>query len=598
MQRHSRLVRAVGLVAAAATVLGACSSGKGGSTKTSSSPTAVSTNQNGSNQSVAAAFNAASVGWVNKSSKTGGTLNLTAQGDCDSWDPANTYYAWCWNMQRLFTRTLVGYASIPGANNIKLEPDMATGMGQHNADFTQWTYHLKPGLKYDDGTPVTTKDIKHEMGRLFATDVINGGPTSYFVGLLQHPAGYKGVYKSGELPDSAVSTPDPNTIVFNLAAPYADWDYIMTIPASGPVPASKDKAAQYTLHPVSSGPYEIQSYQPTKQITFVRNPNYSQSSDTTRTPLVDKVVLTIDSDPDDEDRRLQAGTEDAEADGSVQSTFQAKINGDATLKKNSDDPVTGFTRYLAIMPSVKPLDNVHCRMAIEYALNKRALQAARGGTYGGDVANTMSTPLLPGYDPNANPYPNGPGNTGNLTMAKSELQQCGQPNGFTVKEAYVNQGKGTSVFNASQAALARVGIKVESAPGSQSTYYSRFIGSPQNIVSQGLGIAQAGWGPDFQSGYGFWNSIVNGKDILPTGNSNYYSLNDPVVNNLLDQVTKSAGKHDAEFKQIDAQVMKDAVIAPYVYDKSLYYHTPRVTNVRINFALGSYYDFVDMGVSS
>ena len=57
-------------------------------------------------------------GFVNQSTKTGGSLNLVATGDCDSWDPANTYYGWCWNMQRLFTRTLVGYSSVPGANNV------------------------------------------------------------------------------------------------------------------------------------------------------------------------------------------------------------------------------------------------------------------------------------------------------------------------------------------------------------------------------------------------------------------------------------------------------------------------------------------------
>ncbi len=45
----------------------------------------------------------------------------------------------------------------------------------------------------------------------------------------------------------------------------------------------------------------------------------------------------------------------------MQSTFQQQINGDPNLKKNADDPVTGFTRYFAIFQTVKPLDNVHCR---------------------------------------------------------------------------------------------------------------------------------------------------------------------------------------------------------------------------------------------
>src|SRR3954454_15580086 len=144
MQLNRKVAVAVGLTAAATMIITACGSGGGSG---SDNPTASQSNQSGSSKGVAAAFNAATVGFVNKSDKTGGSLNLVSTGDCDAWDPANTYYGWCWNMQRLFTRTLVGYSSIPGANNVAIEPDLATGLGEHNADFTQWTYHLKPNVK-------------------------------------------------------------------------------------------------------------------------------------------------------------------------------------------------------------------------------------------------------------------------------------------------------------------------------------------------------------------------------------------------------------------------------------------------------------------
>ena len=106
---------AVGLTAAATMVMTACgSSDSGGGGGSSTSPKPGSSNADGSDQSLQAAFNAATIGFVNKSDKKGGSLNLLATGDCDAWDPANTYYGWCWNMQRLFTRTLVGYSSYLG----------------------------------------------------------------------------------------------------------------------------------------------------------------------------------------------------------------------------------------------------------------------------------------------------------------------------------------------------------------------------------------------------------------------------------------------------------------------------------------------------
>lgn len=591
------------MAALAASVLAACGSGASGQ----GGPSGASSNGSGGDgtNAVDAAFNAATTGIVNKSDATGGTINLQASGDCDSWDPARTYYGWCFNMQRLFTRTLVGYASLAGENNVKLEPDLAQGLGEHSDDFKTWTYKLKSGVKWQDGSEITSKDVAYGISRLFAQDVITGGPTSYFLDVLDAPSGYAGVYKSGILP--TIETPDDQTITFKLKKAYADFDYLMALPASAPVPNevegglignTADKGAKYTLGPVSSGPFKIESYTQNQSIKFVRNDQWSQDTDTIRTPKADEIDLTINTDPDDIDRRLQAGEVDSIADGGVQSTFQSSIVTDENLKKNTDNPVTGYTRYIVIMQTVKPLDNVHCRRAIAYALNKSDLQRARGGSYGGDIANTMAPPTVPGYDASSNLYPVGDNNQGDLDKAKQELQECGQPNGFTVKMAYVNQGRGTDVYNATQQALARANITVQPAATDASTYYSTFIGRPANIKSQGLGIAQAGWGSDFPTGYGFWNAIANGSSIKEDGNSNYPSLDDPVINKILDDSTTTAGTQDDQYKALDKQVMEDAVYIPYVFDKSLFWRSERLTNVRVNFAVGSYYDWVNMGVKS
>jgi peptide/nickel transport system substrate-binding protein len=602
MQRNRRVAAAVGLTAAATMIITAC--GSGGSNKGNSTPSAGSTNANGTSGSVAAAFNAGTIGFVNKSTKTGGSLNLVATGDCDSWDPVDTYYAWCWNMQRLFTRTLVGYSSVPGANNIAIEPDLATGLGQHNADFTEWTYKLKTGVKWEDGTAVTSKQVKYGVERIFATDLFSQGPSSYYLCLLSKcdasgtPA-YKGPYKDKTGGLDSITTPDDQTVTFKLNTATPDFDYLMSLPASAPVPLTEggpsNTGAKYKLHPMSNGPYKFQSYTPEQKVVWVRNTNWSQDTDKIRHPLVDKVTLTISTNADDNDKQLQAGTADATADGGVQSAFQSSIANDPNLKKNADDPVTGFTRYISVFPQVKPLDNVHCRRAVQYAMNKSDLQRARGGSYGGDIANTMSPEIIPGFDKNADPYPDGADNTGDLTKAKSELSLCGQPNGFSVKEAYVNSGRGPAVLTASQQALARVGIKVVGVAHAQSGYYGGYIGKPETVKSVGIGLAQGGWGSDYPTGGGFWTSIA--ASYAPPGGGNYTQINDPKIDSLLKEAAKSTGRHDDLFKQLDARYMELANTVPYVYDKTLYYRNPRLTNVYNDFALGSYYDFVNMGVS-
>jgi peptide/nickel transport system substrate-binding protein len=593
MRNSPRAVLAVGLVAVGATLLAACSSGNGGGGGGGNTGT---TTPAPANKSGAAVFNGAVNGIVNPSTKQGGTLNLLSSGDCDSWDPQRAYYGWCWNMQRLYVRSLMGYKKVNG-DKFVLAPDLATSFGKHNSNYTVWTYTLKPGLKFSTGKPIRPIDVKYGIERLFATDVINGGPSSYFIDSIAHPKSYLGPYKSGDL--STIKTTN-NTITFHLSSPNADWNYLMAMGASSPVPYKVEggpgyKGATYTKHPVSSGPFMIQSYTQNKQITFVRNPYWKQSTDTIHHPLVDKVVLTIDTNLDDIDQKLEAGQADARADNGVQVTFQSKILTEPTLKAHADDPVIPFTRYISIAPSVVP--NIHCRLAIFYAFDKAGALRALGGATNGVVAHSMTPPGIEGYDPSFNPYPSGSDETGDLAKAKSELQACGKPTGFTTKFAYATPSiNAANLFKAEQQALGRVGIHISADTSDQSTYYSTFVGSPANLKNQGIGLVNYGWGADYPTGTGFYNSITNGNNILPTGNSNVASLNDPVINNILAEAPKGQTTV-ADWKKLNQQVMKDAVYLPYVWGKTLYYRNPQMTNVTCNNALAfGIYDFVNVGV--
>jgi peptide/nickel transport system substrate-binding protein len=576
--RRATAIAAVG--AAAALVLAACGGGSG------SSDTAAPSS----------GFNAAVNAKVNPSDVKGGTLKLGASSDCDSYDPARTYYAYCWDIQRMFTRSLMGFAPEPGAKGTAVVPDLATAAGAANADKTEWTYTLKDGVKWEDGSAITSKDVKYAIQRLFATDVINGGPSSYFTSLLDDGT-YKGPYADPNGDLKSVTTPDDKTITFKLNKPFADFDFLMALPTGAPVPASKDTKADYGKKPFSSGPFKIDSFEPSKGTTWSRNTNWDQATDTIRTPLVDKVTLTIVGEPADLDKRVLAGDIDLVADGGLLPESRATVLADATKKANADNPVTGFTRYIAVMQTVEPLTNKACREAIFLAFNKADYRKIRGGDTGGDIANTMTPPIVPGYDPNFNPYPSGADNTGDIEGAKAKLAECGQPNGFNINMAYVNSGVGPDLFASVQQNLGRIGIKIGSAPNDGSSYYSTWIGSPKNVIDQKIGVAVAGWGADFPTAYGFWQSIANGNAILPEGNSNYPSLNDPKVNDLLDQLTKEGDvdKAKALATSLDQQVMANAVYLPVQFDKTFYYRNPRLTNIYLNGGVGNYYDYVNVG---
>jgi peptide/nickel transport system substrate-binding protein len=542
-------------------------------------------------------FNGSLNAVVNASDKTGGTLNLVNSSDADYYDPGRAYYAWAWNFMRLYTRTLVTYDPKPGKAGLEFVPDLATEVPKSPDGGKTWKLTLKDGVKFEDGTPITTKDIKYGIERVFAQDVINGGPT-YLVTWLDNGQNYKGPYldKSPEGLKS-VETPDDKTIIFHLQKPFADFPHLLAMPDTSPVPAAKDTKEKYTNHPVSSGPYKFSSYQPGKSLVLDRNPNWDKKTDSVRKALPDKINLTLGLEADDIDNRLLAGSIDIDtAQTGVQPAAQAKILSSPDLKKNADTPVTGFIRYVSIQTKVPPFDNVHCRKAVQYAADKTTMQTARGGPVaGGDIASTMLPTTLKEYA-KFDLYPS-PGGKGDIAKAKDELAQCGKPTGFTTILASRNKGKEPLSAVALQEGLKRAGINAQIQQFDAAAYFSTVIGVPDNVHRKKFGLAMAGWGADFPSAYGFMSEIVDGRKIKANGNQNYSEINDPAINAGIDAATGESdeAKRVKDWQDVDKKVMEDASLMPFTYDKALNYRNPRTTNVYVTSAYGMY-DFQALGV--
>jgi len=309
--------------------------------------------------------------------------------------------------------------------------------------------------------------------------------------------------------------------------------------------------------------------------------------------------LTIDTSPDDLDQKLKSGDLDANAAGGaggITPQFKSQVLTQPDLKKNVDDPAAASTQYMPVFQSV--ITNVHCRRAIFYATNKASLLAVYGGPTSGEISGSMTPPGIPGYDASYDPYPLGADQTGDITKAKQELQACGKPGGFDVNFAYATPSDyGPLVFKAEKSALARVGIKLNAVTDDSSTYYNTFIGSPSNVQRKQIGMAIAGWGADFPTAVGFYQAIANGNAIFDPGTSNYVSLNDPKVNQILN--AGPAGKNtETDWQNLNHQIMSDAVYVPIYWTKTLYYRNPRMTNVTCDNALAfGIYDFVNIGVS-
>src|SRR6266851_2790869 len=586
-RRNTIAATAVGAIAAL--VISACSS----SSSSSSGPTSTTG---------AVAYNAGVTKVVNPSSAKGGTLIYDNSSTPDSFDPGNTYYAWVLNFDRLFAMPMFTYKSCPGNCGLQLVPALATDLGTVSNKGLTWTFHIQPNIKFEDGTAVTSQDVKYAVERTYDRSVMANGPT-YYQALLADPK-YPGPYKDRAknlMGLTSVQTPDATTIVFNLQAPFADFPYVLAFPSSAPVPPSKDTGTNYQLHPLSTGPYKFQGkYVVNKQLTLVPNPNWSPATDPNAKQAASKIIVNLNVNQADIDNRLLAGDIGVDSAGTgVAAAAQARILSSPTLKANADDPINGFLRFAYLDTKVAPMSNLHCREAVEYAANKVNAQTGYGGPVaGGAIASTVMVPNIVGYQSfdmyNALTKP-----TGDITAAKQQLALCGQPNGFSTNLAYrADRPKEVAAATALQASLALAGIKVTLKGFPAGSYYTNFAGAPAYVHAHQIGIAMGGWGADWPTGFGFLDSLSAGNTIVATGNTNIEELNDPVVNNLFTKSSTVTGAaRTALWAQIDKQIMTDAGILPLVYNKALLYRSSNLTNVYVQAYYGMY-NYAVLGAKS
>ncbi|TWF73392.1 peptide/nickel transport system substrate-binding protein [Kitasatospora viridis] len=491
----------------------------------------------------------------------GGTLTVLAHAGQGKFDPAELYTSGGGRVPTLVFRTLTTRDhTAQGPASAKVVPDLATDTGEPSQDATVWTYHLKPGLKFEDGTPIKAADIKYGIERSFAPELPGGPP--YLRDWLVGGATYQGPFKGAELP--SIETPDDSTLVFHLTKPEGDFPFLATATQFAPVPKDKDTGTDYQKHPISSGPYKVVSNDSGKSIVLERNPYWSRSVDDQRLACPDRIVYTSGLDPAVVNQRLVASSgDDARAvsgDVDIDASVLARLNGDPGLKSRVATGYFGDTNYLAFNPNVKPFDNPAVRQAISYAVDRQAVINAVGGSAVAKPATTF-LPDQPafGYTP-YDYFPGGP--NGDPDKAKQLLAQAGYPNGLTItlSHSVAGSGNGPAVAAAVQQALAKAGITVKLDGSSSDDDYQTKTQTPATEP----GFFLAGWGADWPSGGPFLAPIFDGRQILPEGNFNSAQLNDPQVNAAIDAANRLTDPAQAEaaWGALDAQLGKQAWTVP------------------------------------
>ena len=507
-------------------------------------------------------------------------------------------------------RTLTAYNSAPGEAGTEIVPDLATDLGTPNADATEWSFTLRDGGTFEDGSAITCADVAYGVSRIFATDIIVDGPT-YAITMLDIPkaedgsSAYKGPYtgEGQDLYDSAVSCSEDNkTITFKLSVPVADFNYTVTLLAFSPVPAALDTGEAYDNNPVSSGPYKIQEYTKGTQLVLVRNEEWSKDSDPFRKALPDSVVIKYAQDPELIDEALINGIGDGETALGLDSVFPtnlAKVFNDPAMEDrrlNEFDPYVSFFAF-----NVSKLPCVEVRKAIYYALDREGLLAIGGGelffgTYGDGLIKPTGLPAdyqpITGYEdilPGGNPEKA----TELLEAAKTscpDVYAKATVEGIKIDLAKTpTNDKAIAIWIDS---LAAAGIKAEGNLIEPGQYYGVILNPDQQSD-----LSSAGWGPDWLNA-----STVIPELVADGGFNLSRNQEDPAYADFLARSNEAKRTTDraaqgAIWAELNQTMMDNAWVLPTFFTKTQYIWGSRVTGVYMWNAYGSP-GFNDMGVAA
>ena len=536
---------------------------------------------------------------------SGGTLHVVATSGPDHIDTVPAYYNADYEFERAYARQLFQYPAVPYNStsdsgwtaNVTPVADMATEVpttanGGISADGKTYTFHIKRGIDWNTPPPrqVTSADFIREfkafcnpapggfVGNLaYYASTIAGlntycnNETAYFANAKTHPgtaANIAAFQNSNNIP--GLSAPDLLTLQITLIQPVSDFIYMMAMPFTSARPVEYDAYVPNSLaldqHTISDGPYQISSYVAGKSMTLVRNPAWKASTDPLRHAYVDKIVLTEGvTSAQTQLSDMQAGTQDITNDTPLNpaSLPGLETSGNPNFKIWPWSSTLPYIVFNLRSPDQNGLmANLDFRKAVEYGLDKIAVQRAYGGPAVASLLNSVIMPGNAGYQ-NYNLYPDNNGQ-GNVAMCKSELAKAGHPNGVSVIYSYPNDSTNTRAFEAIEASLAQCGITLQGKPQPGSSFFVNIGNSPINNKPGQWDMAQPAWSPDW-----FGN---NGRTLIQAlfaprctvNTNNYGCFDNAAVNSLITQAESATSLSAAAsaWHQADVDIMQDAAIVP------------------------------------
>ena len=400
-------------------------------------------------------------------------------------------------------------------DTLQVQPQLAQSWSV-GSDGVTWTFHLKPNLKFSDGTPLTATDVVYSINRALLP-VTQSSVAPIYLSLIQDSDQLLAGKISTLIGDSLfASNASTVVIVTKKKAPY--FLDMLTNTCSYVVEKSListygEKFTDHLNQGGGSGPFKVSQYIHGQKIEFVPNRDYYGPL-----PQLQKVVMPFYSNPDNAYQAYMQGQTNTT--GVPLSTF-------ASDKKRQDFHQVPqlWINYYAMNYLVKPFDNIHIRQAFALAINKTEIANT---VWKGTVipTNHIVPQGMPGYNANLT-GPDGTTNLkGNPTLAVSLLQKGLQEEGWKsvsqMPAITLTYASGLPATEQEVTTLVQMwkqvlGVKVTPAAVSYNTLLDRVTAATDNANGlQFWGLAWVAEYPDPQD----WLTLQFDKGV-PNNNMNY-----------------------------------------------------------------------------
>ncbi|MBB2479353.1 ABC transporter substrate-binding protein [Bacillus sp. APMAM] len=470
----------------------------------------------------------------------GGTINIDMAKDFSHLDPAMCYDFGCYEVVTQFYNMLVTYEP----NSTKLVGSVASDYNISEDGLT-YTFHLKKGIKFTNGTDLTAQSFIDEFKRILDPKV--GSPGKGFIDPLVVGSTAFSEGKAKEI--SGITAPDSYTLVIKLTRPEGTFLNILAMPFFPAI----DKAyvdsigdKEFDHKPMGTGPWKMKSYDIGKGMVLEKNANYFEKG----YPKLDQINITFEANTQSSALKFKQGdTAFIGWNQQIGSSDFVQFQQDPKYKDLLQSQKLVSTYYLALNNKVKPFDNKLVRQAVNMAIDKNKLVKLNNGRAA--VANQILPPDMPGYQKD---LPADVDYQFNKDKAKELLKQAGYGNGFKTVMLTTSDDQAKKEAESIQSDLKDIGIDMEIRPLSGASY-------SDGARSLKYGIVSTAWFQDYPDPSDFLDVLLNGNQIPA---NNWAAYNNPKVNDMLKKAAvlpPGQERWDA-YSKIQLEMLKDAPWVP------------------------------------